>query len=127
MVEISTIAVLPPVRAIEPFGPPLRGIEPSGESVAARQQPPGQHQQHADQSSLGHSVAQGSRQEAVIELAQRQIHFAVDTETRRTIIKVVDPETNEVVRQIPPEEALRISRMISRLRGDRGAVTDERV
>jgi len=126
MVEIGTIAVLPPVRAIEPFGTALRGIEPSGESVAARQ-PPGQHQQHADQSSLGHSVAQGSRQEAVIELAQRQIHFAVDTETRRTIIKVVDLETKEVVRQIPPEEALRISRMISRLRGDRGAVTDERV
>jgi len=63
----------------------------------------------------------------VIELAQRQIHFAVDTETRRTIIKVVDPVTKEVVRQFPPEEALRISRMISRLHGDRGAVTDERV
>ncbi len=127
MVEISTITALPPVRPIEPLGAPLRGIEPSGESVAARQQPAGQHQQHGDRSSLGHSVAQGSRQEAVIELAQRRILFSVDMLTRRTIIKVVDPETNEVVRQIPPEEALRISRMISRLRGDRGAVTDERV
>jgi flagellar protein FlaG len=51
----------------------------------------------------------------------------VDKETRRTIIKIIDPQTKEVIRQIPPEEALRISRMISRIVRDRGAVTDERV
>ncbi len=40
---------------------------------------------------------------------KRQLHFSVDDTSGRTVIKVTDPETEEIIRQIPPEEVLRIA------------------
>jgi len=40
---------------------------------------------------------------------QRDLQFTVDTETGRTVIKVVDSKTDEVIRQIPSEETLRMA------------------
>jgi flagellar protein FlaG len=45
------------------------------------------------------------------------VSFSVDTETNRTIIKVIDTTTKEVVRQIPPENMLRVSENITKLLG----------
>jgi flagellar protein FlaG len=42
--------------------------------------------------------------------SQRNLNFRVDESSGRTIITVVNPETNEVVRQIPPEELLALAR-----------------
>ncbi|MDZ7385285.1 MAG: flagellar protein FlaG [candidate division KSB1 bacterium] len=36
------------------------------------------------------------------------IAFLVDQATGRTVIKVIDRETNEIIRQVPPEEMLRL-------------------
>lgn len=41
--------------------------------------------------------------------SSRQLQFQVDETTGRTIIRVTNPETGEVIRQIPSEEVLRIS------------------
>ncbi len=40
---------------------------------------------------------------------KRELHFSVDEASGRTVIKVTDPETEEIIRQIPPEEVLRIA------------------
>lgn len=40
---------------------------------------------------------------------KRQLHFSVDDASGRTVIKVTDSETEEIIRQIPPEEVLRIA------------------
>lgn len=40
----------------------------------------------------------------------RELHFEVDSELGQTVLKVVDPETEEVVRQIPSEEAVERAR-----------------
>ena len=42
--------------------------------------------------------------------SQRNLNFRFDESSGRTIITVVNPETNEVVRQIPPEELLSLAR-----------------
>ena len=41
---------------------------------------------------------------------RRSLRFSVDEESGHTVIRVVDPETDEVVRQIPPEEVLNVAR-----------------
>ncbi len=41
---------------------------------------------------------------------QRALQFSIDTESDRLIVKVVDSETQEVIRQIPSEEMLRIAK-----------------
>jgi uncharacterized FlaG/YvyC family protein len=41
--------------------------------------------------------------------------FAVDRETRRPVMRIVDKETNELVSQIPPETVLRLAREMKEL------------
>lgn len=43
-----------------------------------------------------------------------QLQFSVDQETGSSVIKVMDKQTKEVIRQIPSEEMLRISRGLDR-------------
>lgn len=38
-----------------------------------------------------------------------EMTFALDRDTRRTVVRIVDRETREVVRQIPSEEILRMA------------------
>jgi len=63
-------------------------------------------------------------QQAVSELNQhiqnieRDLFFSVDDSSGRTIVRVVNSETEEVIRQIPSEEVLRISRSIHEQMGD---------
>ena len=43
---------------------------------------------------------------------QRQINFSVDEDSNRTVIKVIDSESEEVIREIPSKEILAIARAI---------------
>lgn len=45
-----------------------------------------------------------------MESSQRNLNFRFDEASGRTIITVVNPQTNEIVRQIPPEELLSLAR-----------------
>jgi flagellar protein FlaG len=54
--------------------------------------------------------------------AQRSLRFQVDELSGRTVITVLDAETNEVVRQIPPPELLAVMRHLERI----GALLDVR-
>lgn len=40
------------------------------------------------------------------------IEFSIDDESRRSVVKVVDGESGEVLRQFPTEEALRVARQL---------------
>lgn len=53
-----------------------------------------------------------------MQLVQRDLMFSVDDSSGQTIVRVVNTETDEVVRQMPTEEALRISRNIQDQIGD---------
>ncbi|MBK8744793.1 flagellar protein FlaG [Propionivibrio sp.] len=45
------------------------------------------------------------------------LEFSMDDSTGKTVIKVVDSSTNELIRQIPSEEMLEIARALDRLQG----------
>jgi flagellar protein FlaG len=42
-------------------------------------------------------------------LGRNQLVFSVDSQTHKTIIRIEDSETHEVVMQIPPEYVLRLA------------------
>lgn len=46
------------------------------------------------------------------QLVNRDLHFSVDDDSGRTVIKVVNSETAELIRQIPSEEVLKLSETI---------------
>jgi uncharacterized FlaG/YvyC family protein len=52
---------------------------------------------------LNHAV---ERLDELARLLQRELQFSVDETSGRVIIKVIDKESNELIRQIPPEEIL---------------------
>lgn len=47
-----------------------------------------------------------------MESSQRSLNFRVDESSGRTVITVLNPETKEIVRQIPPEEVLMMARTL---------------
>ena len=47
---------------------------------------------------------------AYIQNTQRDMDFSVDGSTGRVVVKVIDSESEQVIRQIPSEEMLAISR-----------------
>jgi uncharacterized FlaG/YvyC family protein len=61
-------------------------------------------------------------QQAVDEIAeslgnQGRLRLAVDEDLGRVIVKVVDPETEETIKQIPSEDAMALAKSIGRMRG----------
>ena len=45
------------------------------------------------------------------------LEFSVDNDSQRQVVKVIDPETREVIRQMPSQEALEIAKALDRLQG----------
>ena len=54
------------------------------------------------------------------------LEFSVDKETKKMIIKVVDSQTKEVVRQYPPDVTLKIARFVASTL-EHGNVTNARI
>jgi uncharacterized FlaG/YvyC family protein len=46
-----------------------------------------------------------------------RLSFSLDNDTKKIVVKVVDSQTGETVRQIPPEDALKLSQRMSELVG----------
>jgi len=52
-----------------------------------------------------------------LESTSENLQFAVDHDTGKTVVKVIDSSTNEVIRQIPSQEVLAIAQSLDRLQG----------
>lgn len=50
-----------------------------------------------------------------LKQANKDLEFSVDKSTNRQIVKLVDTETGDVIRQFPPEEMLAILRSIDQI------------
>lgn len=57
----------------------------------------------------------------------QSVNISVDDVTKRIVVKIVDNNTNKVVRQLPSEEMLRISRSLAENSFNSGKVTDVRI
>lgn len=63
-----------------------------------------------------------------IQMVRRDLSLSFDDETGRLIIKVIDRDSEEVVRQIPPEEILAFIRQLSKAMDSRdGGLIQEKV
>jgi flagellar protein FlaG len=51
---------------------------------------------------------------------RRELNFSVDDETGKTVVKVIDFETKEVIRQIPAVEILEVARRINEQSEEKG-------
>lgn len=47
-----------------------------------------------------------------LKQSNKNLEFSVDTDTKKVLVKLIDTETGDVIREIPGEEALAIARSI---------------
>jgi flagellar protein FlaG len=55
--------------------------------------------------------------QTAIKSIANDLTFSIDEDTGRTLVKIVDRETDEVIKQIPSEEMLRIAKALDKLQG----------
>jgi len=67
--------------------------------------PPGSADEAVDSERVESAVSKISD---FVQNFQRDLQFSVDQDSGRTVIKVVDSQTDQVIRQIPSEETLRM-------------------
>lgn len=62
-------------------------------------------------------------QEAIVRINQTvqslvtHLEFAIDTDTQRSVVKVIDNRTQEILRQFPSEEVLQIAKALDNFTG----------
>lgn len=49
--------------------------------------------------------------------AAKNLKFSIDEDTGKTVVKVLDSKTQEVIRQFPSEEAISIARTLDKVQG----------
>jgi flagellar protein FlaG len=89
--------------------PPLPGVARSmpDQPVVPQQNTPVTKQDiEPNQPELDYAV---SRLNEYIQNSRRDLHFSVDKGSGRVVLKVIDPETREVIRQIPSEEVIALA------------------
>ncbi|THF65701.1 flagellar protein FlaG [Pseudothauera nasutitermitis] len=52
-----------------------------------------------------------------IQPVARNLLFSLDEDTGKTVVKVIDTSTDEVIRQIPSEEIISIAKALDKLQG----------
>ena len=81
----------------------------------------------AEQAGQAEKTREPSRDQlhkAVSELNQspqiktQGLEFSIDEDSQRTVVKVIDQETKEVLRQIPTKEALEIAKSFESAKGN---------
>ena len=65
--------------------------------------------EESEEEALDNAVKQLN---AHVQSINRSIEFNIDTESGKTVVKVVDVETDKLIRQIPNEEALKIAKQL---------------
>ncbi|MFZ5594239.1 MAG: flagellar protein FlaG [Pseudomonadota bacterium] len=120
--------MLPNVISLVPMSPPLSRVPDVSKSVdvniAGGRPPP---QTSPDGVSVGHSTEKDIKntdiEKAVsylneyIQSYRRDLHFSVDDDSGRIVVKVIDRETNEIIRQIPSEEAMALANRMEKSNG----------
>jgi flagellar protein FlaG len=87
---------------VHPVNPakPVQELPDDGKKL-----PPGSN----DPKEIGDAVQDINKH---IQAAHRELLFSVDEDSGHAVIKVMDMNTKELIRQIPNEEALKFARMI---------------
>lgn len=114
-------------------GPPVTHDTGKGEGEAVRQavtngkpspvsSPKGKEEENADTNAKNKVQAQIADVRLAVQdinnhikNVQRDLVFAVDESTREVVVKVLDRASGEVVRQVPAENVLKLSKQLNEL------------
>jgi flagellar protein FlaG len=53
----------------------------------------------------------------MVKVYNNKINFDIDSKTNQVVVKVVNGETDKIIRQVPPDEIINLSQRMDELRG----------
>ncbi len=114
---IQSLSSTPIRTADRGFGTEATGYQPAVRAPAAAADSAAPVEKSAAVPSLEqvqHAVTNINKS---LQTLSQDLEFSVDTDSNRTIVKVVDQKTKEVIRQIPTPEALEIAKALDTVKG----------
>lgn len=141
--EISNVVKLSPVTVVKAVGKqdekPVAGKVASAEKAEGLKQVDGQavsEAQNVDEANAAKQAKQGLQLDSVkqavddgnslFQATKRNLQFKVDDETNELVVKIVDSESGEVVKQIPADEMLDLIKRMQDLEGQQGTMLQDR-
>ena len=106
----SVIAQQPTVQQVKPVVTQPVDIKPQAEKVL----PAERATVSTSQTELDKSIEQI---QVMMDLRQRSVQFITDNESGSSVVKVVDGNSGDVIRQMPAEELLSFMRNLTRMMG----------
>jgi flagellar protein FlaG len=94
-------------RAAAPAGNPPAAVAVPPQATSAPRQP---GEPDALDAAIGHINKS-------LQASGQGVEFSIDDDSKRLVVKVVDQETREVLRQMPSAEALAIAKALDRSQG----------
>ena len=110
----ALIRTTAPATSVNPASAYRQSLPGQGPSVPTEASTPEAKQAELKQAELKQAVQAIN---SYVQSLRRDLQFTVDEVTDRTIIRVIDSETQEVIRQIPSEEVLALARSLERSQG----------
>ena len=55
--------------------------------------------------------------QSLVQRSRFKLSFRVDDATNKVVISVIDPDTDELIRQVPPEEILELAERLESVKG----------
>lgn len=106
--QLSAAGMTTPAPAVASFAPKASAPETvtAPAPVAANNPKPEEQVKEAVQKIQG-----------VVDNLAHNLRISVDQDTGKTVVKVMDIHTDEVIRQIPTEEAISIARTLDKVQG----------
>lgn len=112
--QINTIGALPP------SSPPLstsRKLSISNADVVASPVSTADSRINSNPRSKDQVNEAVQKIQGTVDNLAHNLRFSIDEDTGKTIIKVMDVHTEEIIRQIPSEEAVEIARTLDKVQG----------
>jgi flagellar protein FlaG len=91
---------------------PIREIQGSSQQKSA---PDPHYEQMSKQQDLEEFLKTAGKHIEGYDSSTRELSVGVDKDTHRIVIKLLDSRTKELIRQIPPEEILRIAKNLRKM------------
>lgn len=114
--DITSIGLnqVPPVQLQPNSSSPATGPQSASGIASTTQSQQKQEVATASREALQASV---DAMNNFVQPLNNSLQFSVDDDTGKTVVKVVDLTTDEVIRQMPTEEALAIAKALDKLKG----------
>jgi flagellar protein FlaG len=107
----SSGVVQPPTKQIENMAGSVSAVDTS---TAAKQVKPAEQNDLENKQQISNAVKEIN---GFFQAAQRSLQFNVDETSGHMVMQIKDSQTNEVIRQIPSEDVLKLAKRMDEITG----------